>query len=345
MIAAMQSTRIRSPASRAGASSAGSRRRSCPALRRGSQLLPPYLSQHVADPVEQLVRLLEPAGGFGPAARLALLPLGDPGEHAGDVGARSHLVLTPSGAGHPSISTIRRTGRLLAPSMPVSSSTPCPAAAAVVAHAVDDVPDQHVASIHVRLVEHAVLPAPIAGDSHEPLRKSTERLVQGFPAGRQRLGAIAAPVACRDRPGGHSVARRTISRNSASAASPRRRCSSVVRSGASPNLLLLGRLAVTTADFVPAVGRGAGPASQSSLAGFDSGPASFGTGPGRSGPCRDRGVPASPQRSGCSADGAGEQSAVRFAAVQPVGRQPGAAAGRFRVWAIIAFTNSILPTT
>jgi hypothetical protein len=57
---------------------------------------------------------------------------------------------------------------------------PCPTAAAVMAHAGDDIADRHIAPLHVRLVEHAVLPAPIAGDPEEPRREGLERLGQGI---------------------------------------------------------------------------------------------------------------------------------------------------------------------
>ena len=62
----------------------------------------------------------------------------------------------------------------------------------------------------------------------------------------QRVVAVGSPVPLRQF--GHDLARRTVSRNGVSAASPRRRCSSSVRSGTSPNLP--GRLfTVTIADF------------------------------------------------------------------------------------------------
>ena len=76
---------------------------------------------------QQLVRLREPAGGVGaglPRLTMSFLPLVDAGEQAGDPrGDRRHWVCPLHPGCHPSISTIRRTGRLLAPSMPVSSST------------------------------------------------------------------------------------------------------------------------------------------------------------------------------------------------------------------------------
>jgi hypothetical protein len=72
-----------------------------------AQQLPAYIGQHVAD-------LVEPARGFGTAQRRPLpFPIFDAGDQAGDVGNRGH---SPS-------SRIRRIGRLLALSMPVSSST------------------------------------------------------------------------------------------------------------------------------------------------------------------------------------------------------------------------------
>jgi hypothetical protein len=61
-----------------------------------------------------------------------------------------------------------RTGRLLTPSMPVSSSAfPAPAAA-LVAHPVEDVADQHAALCGIRLVEHALVAAAVARDAHIP---------------------------------------------------------------------------------------------------------------------------------------------------------------------------------
>ena len=65
---------------------------------------------------------------------------------------------------------ILRTGRLLAPSMLVSNSTrPAhPPAAAVVPHPVEDGTDRQVALLGVRLVDHPVLAAAVAGDAHEP---------------------------------------------------------------------------------------------------------------------------------------------------------------------------------
>ena len=51
----------------------------------GAQHCPPHLGQHIGDLVEQPVRLVEPARGFGTTSRLAVpvLPLGDPGKQAG----------------------------------------------------------------------------------------------------------------------------------------------------------------------------------------------------------------------------------------------------------------------
>ena len=66
-------------------------------------------------------------------------------------------------------STMRRTGLLLTPSMPERSSTfsampPQPSWRILL----DDVADPHLALSGVRLVEHPLLPAPFAGDAHEP---------------------------------------------------------------------------------------------------------------------------------------------------------------------------------
>ena len=43
---------------------------------------------------------------------------------------------------------------------------------------------EHVTLRRVRLGEHPLLAAPVAGDPQEPRRERPERLVQGFPAGR-----------------------------------------------------------------------------------------------------------------------------------------------------------------
>ena len=64
-----------------------------------------------------------------------------------------------------------------------------------------------------------------------PRQEPAELLAHGLAAGRQWIVAIAASVSARDRPRGHSLRSfsaiwRFISRNSASAASPRRLCSS-----------------------------------------------------------------------------------------------------------------------
>jgi hypothetical protein len=72
---------------------------------------------------------------------------------------------------------------------------PCPAAAAVMAHSFDDLPERQIAMRGVDRVQHAVLAAPVAGDAQIPAREGSERLVEGFPAGRQRVVAVAAPVA------------------------------------------------------------------------------------------------------------------------------------------------------
>jgi hypothetical protein len=47
----------------------------------------------------------------------------------------------------------------------------------------------------VRLRQHAILAAAVAGDPHEPRREGTERLGQGLGGRGQRLVAIAAPGA------------------------------------------------------------------------------------------------------------------------------------------------------
>jgi hypothetical protein len=51
-------------------------------------------------------------------------------------------------------------------------------------HASDDVADQHVPLRRVRLGEHPLLAAAVAGDPEEPRRERPERLVQSFRPGR-----------------------------------------------------------------------------------------------------------------------------------------------------------------
>ncbi len=67
-------------------------------------------------------------------------------------------------------------------------------AATVVAHSIEDVTDRHVTLRHVGLVDHAVLPAAVAGDAHEPRRERPERrgLLRRSAAGRRRGSASAA---------------------------------------------------------------------------------------------------------------------------------------------------------
>jgi hypothetical protein len=60
---------------------------------------------------------------------------------------------------------------------------PCPAAAAVVPHPVEDVADQHVALRPARLGKHPLLAAPVAGDPQEPTRKRGKRFGQRFGGG------------------------------------------------------------------------------------------------------------------------------------------------------------------
>ena len=100
-------------------------------------------------------------------------------------------------------STIRRTGRLLAPSMPVSNSTSPRGPAAVVPHAVNDVADQHLALRDVRLGDHPLLAAAITHDAQEPRRERAQRLVERFRAGRQRV--VVASSSTRP-PSGHGGA-------------------------------------------------------------------------------------------------------------------------------------------
>jgi hypothetical protein len=56
-----------------------------------AEQLPPHFGQHVADLVEQLVRLVEPARGVGAAQRRPLpFPVFDAGEQAGASLAHQH---------------------------------------------------------------------------------------------------------------------------------------------------------------------------------------------------------------------------------------------------------------
>ena len=93
---------------------------------------------------------------------------------------------------------------------------------------------------HVRLGDHPLLAAAVADDAEEPRREGAQRLVQGLggrsAAGRCRSCASAAWRRTEARHDFSPVAWRTNSRNSASAASPRRWCSSGVISGTSPRL-------------------------------------------------------------------------------------------------------------
>ncbi len=149
---------------------------------------------------------------------------------------------------HPPISTIRRTGRLLAPSMPVSSST-LPAFPPQPSWRMRARMSRSVRSRHagVRLVDHLHLAAAVALDPQEPRRERPERLGQRFGGRGQRVVAVAAPVPLRKL--GHGLpAQRTVSRQSrvGGIASP-----AVLlqrQSGASPNLPCR-RFTVTIADF------------------------------------------------------------------------------------------------
>ena len=124
----------------------------------------------------------------------------------------------------PSRSTMRRTGRLLTPSMPLASSArPAPPTAAVVAHPGDDVAERHDAVLcGVRFVEHALLPAALTGDAQEPRRKRGEGFVESLSAG-QVVVAVGSPVAAGD--AGHWACPPHSARSSqcASRRPPRRR--------------------------------------------------------------------------------------------------------------------------
>jgi hypothetical protein len=78
----------------------------------------------------------------------------------------------------------------------INSTLACAAAAAGMAHELDDVADQHVALWRVGLGEHAVLPAAVAGDLQEPGRERAERLIERLSGRGERGVAVAAPVAC-----------------------------------------------------------------------------------------------------------------------------------------------------
>jgi hypothetical protein len=60
---------------------------------------PPHLAQHVGHLLQQLVRLLQPAGGIGAAAGLAVavLPGVDRGEEAGQLGLAQKKPPEPEG--------------------------------------------------------------------------------------------------------------------------------------------------------------------------------------------------------------------------------------------------------
>ena len=66
---------------------------------------------------------------------------------------------------------------------------PCPAAAAVMAHPVEDVAERPVVPTLVRLVDHLHLATAVAFDAQEPRRERVERLQQGLGSGRQRIVA------------------------------------------------------------------------------------------------------------------------------------------------------------
>jgi hypothetical protein len=56
---------------------------------------------------------------------------------------------------------------------------------------------------HVRLDDHPVLAAAVAGDAQEPAREPADRLLEGLGAGRQRVVAVGPPVAHGDGRAGH----------------------------------------------------------------------------------------------------------------------------------------------
>jgi hypothetical protein len=96
-------------------------------------------------------------------------------------------VVKVASAGPQDVTTILRTGRAgRAFNSGQQFHPPCPAAASIVAHALE----LHVALREVRLGEHAVLSAPIAPDPQQPRRERGERFVHRLGAGRKRIGAV-----------------------------------------------------------------------------------------------------------------------------------------------------------
>ena len=122
------------------------------------------------------------------------------------------------------ISTIRRTGRLLAASMPVSNS----ARPALPPQPSWRIRSRMVAEPHVarrsRCVSLNIRSLPqrsqVMRMNHDG---NAERLVEGFAAGRQRLVAVAAPVPFGDRSRGHGffVVRRSCASSRGTRAGPR----------------------------------------------------------------------------------------------------------------------------
>ena len=108
-----------------------------------------------------------------------------------------------AGAAQPS-NTIRRTGRLDTPSMPVSSSA-FPARPPQPSWRIRAMMSRigMAPRFDVRLVDHLHLAAAIALDAQEPGRERGERLVEGLGAGRQWVGAVAEPVSPGRAPDGH----------------------------------------------------------------------------------------------------------------------------------------------
>jgi hypothetical protein len=63
------------------------------------------------------------------------------------------------------------------------------------AHPIEDGADRQVAALHVRLVQHPVLAAAVAGDPHEPLRERAVRTGWlAFGARQSRLCQWCVPI-------------------------------------------------------------------------------------------------------------------------------------------------------
>jgi len=95
---------------------------------------------------------------------------------------------------HPPISTIFRTGLLLAASMPVSNST-CPARPTQPSWRILEMKSRigmaRCRSGVCTFVQHPVLATAVAGDAHEPRQEHRQRLVERLACGDQRVVTVA----------------------------------------------------------------------------------------------------------------------------------------------------------